>query len=375
MAERIVQSSDSIITDEATDGIFKLRRAALTGAITASQDSNTTVLTDGAVTTAKIADLAVTGAKFANASITSAKIASGSVTGDKIGTDAVTETKIADNAVTSAKIADFAVIANKLASEAVATAKIAPGAVTNAKLADMVAATLKGRTTGGGTGAPVDLTSTEATAILDVFTSALKGLVPASGGGTATFLRADGTFAAPPITLLTSGTVSAQATLDLVLTSYTGYRALKLLLTSFVPATDDVELWLRTSTNGGSSYDAGASDYAYANMRGRSGVSTADTVVSNGAAQIIVAGVNSATFAVSNVAAEGGANCEIMLYNQSALEHTRIRIDSTFVGAQGDEIRFAGAGRRLAAQDTDAIRILFESGNIASGSYALYGLA
>jgi hypothetical protein len=34
-----------------------------------------------------------------------------------------------------------------------------------------------------------------ATALLNVFTSTLKGLVPASGGGTTTFLRADGTFA------------------------------------------------------------------------------------------------------------------------------------------------------------------------------------
>jgi hypothetical protein len=35
------------------------------------------------------------------------------------------------------------------------------------------------------------------TALLDVFTSTDKGLVPASGGGTTNFLRADGTFAAP----------------------------------------------------------------------------------------------------------------------------------------------------------------------------------
>lgn len=35
------------------------------------------------------------------------------------------------------------------------------------------------------------------TAALNLFTSTLKGLVPASGGGTANFLRADGTWAAP----------------------------------------------------------------------------------------------------------------------------------------------------------------------------------
>jgi len=40
-------------------------------------------------------------------------------------------------------------------------------------------------------------TSAAATALLDAFTSGAKGLVPASGGGTANFLRADGTFASP----------------------------------------------------------------------------------------------------------------------------------------------------------------------------------
>lgn len=78
----------------------------------------------------------------------------------------------------------------------VATA-ISAGAVTNAKLANVGTQTFKGRTT-AGTGNPEDLTVAQATALLDVFTSLLKGLVPASGGGTSNFLRADGNWAAPP---------------------------------------------------------------------------------------------------------------------------------------------------------------------------------
>lgn len=73
---------------------------------------------------------------------------------------------------------------------------IANDAVSNANLANMATATIKGRAT-AGTGDPEDLTATQATALLDTFTSGAKGLVPASGGGTANFLRADGTFAAP----------------------------------------------------------------------------------------------------------------------------------------------------------------------------------
>ena len=76
------------------------------------------------------------------------------------------------------------------------TATIANNVVTNAKLAQVATATIHGRVT-SGTGDIENLTGTQATTLLNTFTSALKGLVPASGGGTTNFLRADGTWAAP----------------------------------------------------------------------------------------------------------------------------------------------------------------------------------
>jgi hypothetical protein len=76
------------------------------------------------------------------------------------------------------------------------TTTIGANKVTNAMLAQVATATFKGRTT-AATGNVEDLTSTQATALLDVFSSTLKGLVPLSGGGTTNFLRADGTWAAP----------------------------------------------------------------------------------------------------------------------------------------------------------------------------------
>ena len=77
-----------------------------------------------------------------------------------------------------------------------AAATISNNVVTNAKLFQMVNNTIKGNVS-GSTGAPSDLTGTQVTALLDTFTSSLKGLTPASGGGTTNFLRADGTWAAP----------------------------------------------------------------------------------------------------------------------------------------------------------------------------------
>lgn len=68
--------------------------------------------------------------------------------------------------------------------------------ITNSMLAQVPTQVFKGRTS-TGTGDVEDLSSTQATAMLNTFTSSSKGLVPASGGGTNVFLRGDGIFAAP----------------------------------------------------------------------------------------------------------------------------------------------------------------------------------
>lgn len=49
----------------------------------------------------------------------------------------------------------------------------------------------------GGALAPVALSKTQLTTLINAFSATLSGAVPASGGGTTNFLRADGSFAAP----------------------------------------------------------------------------------------------------------------------------------------------------------------------------------
>jgi hypothetical protein len=66
-----------------------------------------------------------------------------------------------------------------------------------ATIAAAASGVLFGRNTGGA-GAGEEVTPTQVTALLGLFTSLLKGLVPASGGGTSNFLRADGSWTPPP---------------------------------------------------------------------------------------------------------------------------------------------------------------------------------
>lgn len=49
----------------------------------------------------------------------------------------------------------------------------------------------------GSTTTPIQVTSTQLTADLNIFTNTLQGLVPGSGGGSLNFLRSDGTWATP----------------------------------------------------------------------------------------------------------------------------------------------------------------------------------
>jgi len=173
------------------------------------------------------------------------------------------------------------------------------------------------------------------------------------------------------LALLASGTVSSQATLDVPLATHTGYRGFRLELTTFVPATDDVELWLRISQDGGSSYVS--SGYKWLLERNRSGGTTPAGNGSTSDAQIKLIHSTGATEMVSNVASEGGADVTIEIWAASASIFPKVRAQSVWYGANTDIARSAAVGILSTADTADAIRILFESGNIASGKWALYG--
>lgn len=163
---------------------------------------------------------------------------------------------------------------------------------------------------------------------------------------------------------LNSGTVSAAATLDIALTSYTQSK-FRLVLENFLPATDNVSMLLRFSTDGGSNFDAGASDYGSI----RYIRTTADTDGSVGEATSAIIPAN----AIGNVSTEGVSGVFDFLNLTSATRYSSVVYSCVSV-TNGGAIQFStGGGARGTAQNTDALRVLFSSGNITSGTWVLYG--
>ncbi len=168
--------------------------------------------------------------------------------------------------------------------------------------------------------------------------------------------------------LLTSGTVAA-ATLDIVLTSYTAYRGIKIFLSGLIPATDGVTLLMRFSTDGGSTYDAAGYNYV-TNAWDDTGFNNLS--VSGSATSIFIT-----TASVIGNGATEGYNGEFTLMAQTSTAlWARVFHSGYYISASATPAGnyVTGGGARETAQDTDAVRFLFSSGNIASGSYAVYGL-
>ncbi len=171
--------------------------------------------------------------------------------------------------------------------------------------------------------------------------------------------------------LLTSGSASG-ATLDIVLTSYTAYRGLRFVLSGFRPATDGAGLMLRFSTDGGSTYAATGYNWVRVGADDSTSSGNATFAANGNDTSIVIAGAE-----IGNGATEG-YNGEITLLNQtstafwSRVTHTGYLITSD---ATPSGKFITGGGAKETAQDTDAVRFLFSTGNITAGNYAVYGMA
>lgn len=184
-------------------------------------------------------------------------------------------------------------------------------------------------------------------------------------------LTSDGTDAAwtsPDWQLLSSASANSDATVAFTLTGWTNgdYMAYMVVIANLHPETDVTEFRLRTSTDGGSSYDAGASDYRWADFGSN------DTGASAGAGDGADSEIRLHT-GYGNAANETSAG-NVLIYRPSAAIRATITYQMMISNDGGTLSQVFGSGQRLATADVDAIQFLFSSGDIGTGEFRLYGL-
>jgi hypothetical protein len=135
-----------------------------------------------------------------------------------------------------------------------------------------------------------------------------------------------------------------------------------------VPATNNVQMRIRTSTNNGSTYDSGASDYKYTIISLASDTTNYNTG-SNANAFVLM---NNPT--ITSTATSGGLNGTFNLFNPSSVSQKQYFWNTTHVDA-GTALNLTyGSGVTAISADVDAIQFYMSSGNIASGTFRLYGI-
>lgn len=165
-------------------------------------------------------------------------------------------------------------------------------------------------------------------------------------------------FTPPPtgsLVLLASQTAAAVAVVDFAASIDGTYDEYELHIVNAVPATNSVTAYLRTSANGGTSFDAVATDYY------TDGVNAAQIAISSGV--------------ISNLAASGGLCGVVRMFDPAGTTHKkRFDVRNSWLQAAAAPSNVAAAATRDSVAAVNAIRFLFSAGNIASGKFKLYGV-
>lgn len=195
-----------------------------------------------------------------------------------------------------------------------------------------------------------------------------------SGGTNGQFLQTDGTAAqwgglsGTALTLIESQSPSGVSSADFTTGIDSDHRRYIFEVTDIVPATDGEILQLQVSNDGGSTWQSGASDYAYA-LDGLNDAGTSITVSSTGDTHVRLSSGN-----VGNAAGEA-ASATVTLSDPSGTSVDQlVGIKSGDIRSGGGLGHISGYGRYLTAEAIDGVRFQFANGNISSGTIELVGV-
>lgn len=185
---------------------------------------------------------------------------------------------------------------------------------------------------------------------------------PAGGGGGRVLLQTQTISSAVASVVFTSGINST-------------YKKYEVDLIDITPSTDDVGLLMRTSSNGGTSYDSGASDYSTAGQQWWSASTGGIGISVNNSSAVILSSIGG-TIGISNVTSENALSGLFTLFDPS--NTTRYKAFMSQVTFSLAAANFNGlclaSGQRKATSAVNAIQFIMSSGNIASGTFKLFGV-
>lgn len=164
---------------------------------------------------------------------------------------------------------------------------------------------------------------------------------------------------------ITKQTASTSANLSFTSVFSSTYDVYEIVMVNILPATDGVGLHLLASTDGGSNY-LGATNYAWSYTRaGGSQASSGGALPVDGFAD----GLS------GNTAAYGGVSGTLRLYNPlSATAQKTMSLLAAYRALDGTVENVNGTGVITTTTAVNALRFLFSSGNITSGTIYIYGL-
>jgi len=203
------------------------------------------------------------------------------------------------------------------------------------------------------------------------------GMIDATSIGDAKLLQGDGAWVTPAAAsgdghkFINTTDISDAATYNFTAFDASSYDGYSFLLQNVVPATDDVKFEGRTSTDGGSSYDDGASDYRWwSNLWTYSKDDADNSIMFQGSTVVQTA------YKIGSDTNENGVNGWIWIMGPHLTGYTTVRSE---LGVMASDPLYAIVstcfGVRLEAADVDGFQLFFSSGNIESGTITVYGLA
>jgi hypothetical protein len=165
-------------------------------------------------------------------------------------------------------------------------------------------------------------------------------------------------------------TLSGDASVDITLPSM--FRGVRITLDNVIPSSDEVYLMLRTSSDGGSTFDSGASDYDQI-------TSGLDNIQEASDSRSSLSAVYLTTFeldeAVGSSTFEDGVSGDVEVFGHGLSRRTHVRGNVAYYAADGKLNQNSVWAFRTQQAAVDAVRLSFDTGNLESGTITVYGVA